>query len=153
MGKEKHQPLPRPASSKEEGHGALHTWLEARIEELEERLPLNASSSFAVPDFVALLLRVRDEAAAVSPQACTDLTAAPHEGLRAELAHMQDRLDVLLADAFTVYMSGWRMLPTASEPKPPRAHGARRSSTSVGAVAGDFQPNFRELRLGPRQPL
>jgi len=153
MGKEKQQPGFRPAPSKGEGHGAFHAWLLARIEELEERLPLNATSSFAVPNFVALLLRVRNEAAAVSPQTCTDLKAAPHEGLRAELVHMQDRLDVLLTDACTVYMSGWRMLPVALEPKPPRAPGARRSSTLVGAVAADFQPNFRELRLGPRHPL
>jgi len=153
MGKEKQQPLLRPAPPKEEGHGAFNTWLLARIEELEERLPLNASSSFAVPNFVALLLRVRDEAAAVSPQTCTDRKAAPHDGLSAESVHMQDRLDVLLADAFTVYMSGWRMLPIASEPKPPRAQGSRRTSTSVGAIAADFQQTFRELRLGPRHPL
>eukprot|EP00930_Biecheleria_cincta_P038785 TRINITY_DN26658_c0_g1_i1.p1 TRINITY_DN26658_c0_g1~~TRINITY_DN26658_c0_g1_i1.p1 ORF type:complete len:998 (-),score=257.45 TRINITY_DN26658_c0_g1_i1:55-3048(-) len=63
-----------------------------QLEELEDRLPLCASDPAAVPSFLASLLCIRS-------QALLGQSAPP--GFR-------DGLDVLAADALTVYMSGWR---------------------------------------------
>lgn len=145
-------PAPRPGAPGQERQ-SFQAWLAARVEELEERLPLNASSPVEVPNFLAQLLWVRAQAAA---GATGGQGAAVHGGPRiGQEAHLQDCLDVLLADALTVYMSAWRLMRAPQEEMKRTVRVARRSSvppTGVSA-AGCTDPHpFRELRLGQRPP-
>jgi len=90
-------PARAPAIPAKEDAGTREEWFRKRISELEERLPLASTSKVEVPHFIAHLLHCR--ALANSGVEDADIE---------DEAHLRDRFDVLLADAFTVYMSAWR---------------------------------------------
>uniref|UniRef100_A0A7S4RST6 Uncharacterized protein n=1 Tax=Alexandrium monilatum TaxID=311494 RepID=A0A7S4RST6_9DINO len=147
---------------------AFQVWLAARVEDLEERLPLNASSPVEIPNFMTLLLKIRAEAisrgganASAAMRSSAAATAADegaplraprgggeHQGAEAEF---HDRLDTLLTDALTVYMSAWRLMPSAQD-QPRRASraGRRLSTPPPHALGRSESSGFRELRLGHR---
>jgi len=117
-------------------------WFNKRIFELEERLPLASSSKVDVPHFLARLLNCR---------AMAHIGAADARDVDDE-APLRDRFDVLLADAFTVYMSAWRSAGSSSPGSAALATLKPSSPYSVGHPAQTRQsstPAFN-LRLGVR---
>jgi len=117
-------------------------WFNKRIFELEERLPLASSNKVEVPHFLARLLNCR---------AMAHVGAADARDLDDE-APLRDRFDVLLADAFTVYMSAWRTAGPSSPGSAALATLKPSSPYSVGHSAQTRQsstPAFN-LRLGVR---
>lgn len=75
---------------------------EEQLSLFEERLPLAAGSSIEVPTFLLSILRFR---AQLASKANKDAPVAPDPSSGTPL---RDRVDVLIVDALTVYMSAWR---------------------------------------------
>eukprot|EP00427_Karlodinium_veneficum_P010565 CAMPEP_0169086444 /NCGR_PEP_ID=MMETSP1015-20121227/13702_1 /TAXON_ID=342587 /ORGANISM="Karlodinium micrum, Strain CCMP2283" /LENGTH=940 /DNA_ID=CAMNT_0009146609 /DNA_START=79 /DNA_END=2897 /DNA_ORIENTATION=- len=125
-------------------------WLRRRIADLEEQLPLEANSPVAVPHFLAHLLKCRGLAAN------RVLSAEEHQ----KEATLRDRLDVLLADAVTVYMSAWRTSRDPGRPGDARERDRRHNfvgnsppsrDTPVfasGLYSNAYFSNTPVLRLG-----
>jgi len=147
-------PLDCPDDVRGFGDPRLARWLAEHVAELEELLPLHANSAVEVPHFAARLLKVRLEATRAAGREAWQGAAMPRE------AHLQDRLDVLLLDALTVYMSAWRS--AGSQPKPRLSKGGARRPKSPSSCAKALAkappapdltlalpPPDRELRLGP----
>jgi len=128
------------------------------IEDLQDRLPLCASDPTAVPGFLSQLLCVRATAEGQGPSEPTALQNLEGAGFR-------DSLDMLAADALTVYMSGWRfsirgsllasrsVAEPVAEPvqlPPRRPSSAPRPSVAAANRLAHASPARRELRLGTR---
>jgi len=142
-------------------------WIRSRIAELEEALPLEGGNCTIaeLPGFIAELLRVRGEALSQTDIILTrrGQAAAEQGRLSNEEAFLHDRLDVLLADALTMYMSTWRSAPGARPGQRESRTRSRNSSSdsrrhhhrsAVGepyaaASAGVARPSL--LRLGPNR--
>ncbi|CAE8734923.1 unnamed protein product, partial [Polarella glacialis] len=118
-------------------------WMKARLEDLEDRLPLSFSDPVAVPTFLARLLRVRSAASAPKSVAGAGLpepvtaAAAAAACSSSHDANFRDGLDLLLADSLTVYMSGWRS-----------SHGQATAPTPASGRSASTSQTRRELRLG-----
>jgi len=97
-------------------HEERMRWFERRIAELEEGLPLASSSLVDVPRFIARLMDVWAQAGGCTmSRAPAERVPDPGQVPSAAEVQLQDRLDVLLSDALTVYMSAWRIAPCPQE--------------------------------------
>jgi len=101
-------------------------WLEALVLDLEERLPLASSSQTEVPSFIAHALLARMQVASTG-NACYAEGTVPAQDMQ-----IRDRLDVLVVDALTVFMSAWRFVPDAH----------RRLAGTAAQVASRRQPSI-----------
>jgi len=146
-------------------HGKRRGGKKAQLEDLQDRLPLCASDPTAVPGFLSQLLSVR----ATAGESAEPMTAAA-AAQNLNGAGFRDGLDLLAADALTVYMSGWRLSVRGSlvsgatleepvQPPPRRPSSAPRASVASAASAvaaanrlAHASPARRELRLGSRPP-
>lgn len=131
-------PIECPANLKGSGDPRLTTWMAEHAAELEELLPLHSSSPTEVPHFLERLVRVRVQAVRAASGKAHRPSMPPGD------AQLHDRLDVLLLDALTVYMSAWRL--AGDKPAQDFKRGRGRRSSSTGALAAP--PPERELRLG-----
>eukprot|EP00746_Dinoflagellata_sp_MGD_P165316 gnl/MRDRNA2_/MRDRNA2_94517_c0_seq1.p1 gnl/MRDRNA2_/MRDRNA2_94517_c0~~gnl/MRDRNA2_/MRDRNA2_94517_c0_seq1.p1 ORF type:complete len:1036 (-),score=243.87 gnl/MRDRNA2_/MRDRNA2_94517_c0_seq1:151-3258(-) len=117
-------------SSQGEGVTPRKAGLASRIEELEERMPLNARSFFEIPHFIADLAEVRAQASSTRGLEEADLAQS--------LPQLRDRLDVLLVDSLTIYMSAWKLIPAQVGPLDSGWSSRvieRRSSSPAAAIA------------------
>lgn len=138
---------PFPEDCLHPGDPNLVRWLSEHVSELEDAFPLRAGDVTDVPFFLARLLRVRAQA-----------IRAVDQDFVGEVSQVQamvhDRLDVLLADALTMYMSSWRMAPP-SPPVPPAKRAGTQPRRPRCAHAGGrsrgapFRCSSCELRARP----
>eukprot|EP00931_Biecheleriopsis_adriatica_P087576 TRINITY_DN62019_c0_g1_i1.p1 TRINITY_DN62019_c0_g1~~TRINITY_DN62019_c0_g1_i1.p1 ORF type:complete len:1094 (+),score=230.28 TRINITY_DN62019_c0_g1_i1:82-3363(+) len=105
----------------------------AQVEELQDLLPLCASDPVAVPRFLGKLLNVRSQA----QESAFDAEPRMADALEVGGAGFRDELDQLVADALTVYMSGWRLSVKGSLALPP---GVKSQSPTPGRRSMSTEP-------------